>query len=80
MQEKGKRRLWKRRIKGKVRRARKPLLNLAMTKDHSSENKSSFTPTTTANALDIEDVKRAAFDMSWGADLADDMAKRFKQL
>ena len=51
--------------------------------DHSSENESSFTPTvsapSTTNVLDIEDVKRETFNMIWSADLADDMAKRFKQ-
>ena len=47
--------------------------------NRSSENESSFTTTTTMNVLDVEDVKRAAFSMTWSADLADEMAKRFKQ-
>jgi hypothetical protein len=48
------------------------------------ENETWFTPTasvsTTANAMDIEDVKRAAFNIVWNADFADEMAKQFKQL
>ena len=47
--------------------------------DYSSENESSFTTTTTTNVLDVEDVKREAFNMTWSADLADEMAKQFKQ-
>ena len=47
--------------------------------DNSSEDESSSTPTTTTNVLDIEDVKRDAFNMDWSAALADDMAKRLKQ-
>ena len=47
--------------------------------DNSSEDEFSSTPTTTTNVLDIEDVKRDAFNMDWSAALADDMAKQLKQ-
>ena len=47
--------------------------------DNSSENEFVFTPTTTTDVVDIEDVKREVFNMTWSAALGDDMAKRLKQ-
>ena len=47
--------------------------------DYASENESSFTTTTTTNVLDVEDIKREAFTMTWSTALADAMAKRFNQ-
>ena len=38
-----------------------------------------FATTTTTNVLDVEDIKREAFGMTWSAGLADEMAKRFSQ-
>ena len=51
-------------------------------KTQSSKSKEAFSDSasTTANVMDIEDVKRAALNMVWNAYLADEMAKRFKQL